>query len=295
MTLSVRGLSQTFGDRVALDDVTFDVQPGRLTGFVGGNGAGKTTTMRAIVGVMKPDAGAVTLGGEPMTLDVRRTIGYMPEERGLYPKMKVLEQLVFLGRILGVGKVEAERRAGGLLSDFGLEERADDMLHTLSLGNQQRVQVAAALIHDPTVLVLDEPFSGLDPNAMGAMSARLRERAGDGVPVLFSSHQLDLVEKLCDDIVLIHEGRVVATGEVDALREQRAGRRYRVQVEGQPEWRPDLPGVTVLEVGKAGATVTLDDDADAQDLLADAQRAGAVAHFGKVLPSLAELFTEVAK
>lgn len=294
-TLSVHGLRQAFGDRTALDDVTFDVRPGRLTGFVGGNGAGKTTTMRAIVGVLRPDAGSVTYGGEPMDRDVRRTIGYMPEERGLYPKMKVLEQLVFLGRVLGVDKAVATARATQLLADFGLADRANDVLHTLSLGNQQRVQVAAALIHDPKVLVLDEPFSGLDPAAMDAMGTRLRERADAGVPVLFSSHQLDLVEKLCDDIVLIHEGRVVATGDVGELRERRAGRRYRVHVERNPQWRPDLPSVTVLEVGAHGVTVELDEAADPQQLLAAAQAVGPIAHFGRVLPTLTELFTEVAQ
>ncbi|WP_061963106.1 ABC transporter ATP-binding protein [Demequina aurantiaca] len=294
-TLSVRGLTQTFGDRTALDDVSFEVRPGRLTGFVGGNGAGKTTTMRAIVGVLKPDAGEVTFGEEPMTLGVRRTIGYMPEERGLYPKMKVLEQLIFLGRVFGVDKDVARERATQLLEDFGLSDRAGDVLHTLSLGNQQRVQVAAALIHDPALLVLDEPFSGLDPNAMDAMSERLRERASAGVPVLFSSHQLDLVEKLCDDIVLIHEGRVVATGEVRSLREERAGRRYRVQVEGLPDWSPDLPGVSVLTAGADGTTVELADGADPQALLVSAQQAGPIAHFGRVLPTLADLFAEVSR
>lgn len=293
--LSVRGLTQKFGERTALNDVTFDVRPGRLTGFVGGNGAGKTTTMRAIVGVLQPDAGEVTFGGQPMTLELRRTIGYMPEERGLYPKMKVLEQLIFLGRVLGVGKAEARQRAERLLSDFGLADRADDLLHTLSLGNQQRVQVAAALIHEPSVLVLDEPFSGLDPNAMNLMGDQLRDRAAAGVPVLFSSHQLDLVEKLCDDIVLIHEGKVVATGEVEALREQRAGRRYRVHVEGTPDWQPDLPGISVLEAGAHGVTVELDADADPQALLTAAQKVGPIAHFGRVLPTLAELFLEVAR
>ena len=295
LTLSIRGLRQSFGDRVALDDVSFDVRPGRLTGFVGGNGAGKTTTMRAIVGVLQPDAGEVTFGGAAMTLGVRRTIGYMPEERGLYPKMKVLEQLVFLGRVLGVDKGAAAQRAAELLEEFSLTDRAGDVLHTLSLGNQQRVQIAAALIHNPKLLVLDEPFSGLDPTAMDTMGTRLRERAAAGLPVLFSSHQLDLVEKLCDDIVLIREGRVVATGEVSALREQRAGRRYRVQVEGDPQWRPALPGVTVRDAGVQGVTVELDDNVDPQQLLAAAQRAGAVGHFGRVLPSLAELFAEVGR
>ncbi|WP_062380863.1 ABC transporter ATP-binding protein [Demequina pelophila] len=294
-TLSIRGLTHSFGDRRALDGVSFDVRPGRLTGFIGANGAGKTTTMRAVVGVMRPDAGEVTFGGAPLTLEVRRRIGYMPEERGLYPKMRVADQLVYLGRVLGVDKAEAERRAHALLEDLGVDDRADDVLHTLSLGNQQRVQVAASLIHHPDLLILDEPFSGLDPIAMDAMAERLRERAAAGVPVLFSSHQLDLVERLCDDLVLIHQGRIVAAGEAQALREERAGRRYRVAVDGSPTWRPDLIGATVLEADARGTVLELDEATDPQAVLAAAQAAGPVTHFSRALPSLSDLFAEVTR
>ncbi|WP_062517720.1 ABC transporter ATP-binding protein [Demequina gelatinilytica] len=294
-TLQVQELTHDFGDRRALDGVSFEVRPGRLTGFVGANGAGKTTTMRAIVGVLAPDAGRVTFRGEPMNLDVRRRIGYMPEERGLYPKMKVAEQLVYLARILGVERATAQARATELLEALGLADRAEDMLHTLSLGNQQRVQVAAALIHEPDLLILDEPFSGLDPIAMETMAAHLRARAEAGVPVLFSSHQLDLVERLCDDLVLIHEGQVVAAGDARALREERAGRRYRVAVEGVAGWTPALAGMTVVEAGERTTLVDLDDAADPQALLAAAQAEGPVSHFSRALPSLADLFAEVVR
>ncbi|WP_062300097.1 ABC transporter ATP-binding protein [Demequina maris] len=294
-TLAVQGLTHDFGQRRALDDVSFEVRPGRLTGFVGANGAGKTTTMRAIVGVLRPDAGTVTFGGASMTLEVRRRIGYMPEERGLYPKMKVAEQLVYLARVLGVTKDDAQARAASLLEGLDLAERRDDLLHTLSLGNQQRVQVAAALIHEPDLLILDEPFSGLDPIAMDAMAERLRDRAAAGVPVLFSSHQLDLVERLCDDLVVIHHGRVVAAGDARALREQRAGRRYRVDVGGTDAWMPALAGMTVVGSGPEGTLVDLDESADPQALLAAAQAAGPVEHFARTVPSLAELFAEVVR
>ncbi|WP_062519465.1 ABC transporter ATP-binding protein [Demequina silvatica] len=294
-TLRIDGLSHSFGDRRVLDRVSFEVRPGRLTGFIGANGAGKTTTMRAIVGVLRPDTGAVTFGGRPLDLALRRRIGYMPEERGLYPQMKVADQLVYLGRVLGLSREDAVRRVDALLEDLGLAERAQDVLHTLSLGNQQRAQVAAALVHDPDVLILDEPFSGLDPLAMDTMAARLRERADRGVPVLFSSHQLDLVERLCDDLVLIHAGEVVAAGSAEELREQRAGRRYRVAVGGSPGWSPALAGVEVLAVDDRGTVVELDRAADPQDVLRAAQGAGAVEHFGRVMPSLSELFAEVAR
>ncbi len=274
--------------------MTFEVKPGRLTGFVGANGAGKTTTMRAIVGVLAPDQGTVSFRGAPLSLEARRRIGYMPEERGLYPKMKVLEQLIYLARILGVSHADATARARSLLEDLGLADRADDVLHTLSLGNQQRVQVAAALIHEPDLLILDEPFSGLDPIAMDAMADRLRAAAEAGVPVLFSSHQLDLVERLCDDLVLIHEGRIVAAGEAQALREERAGRRYRIAVDAEG-WEPQVSGMTVTARDGLMLNVELDDHVDPQELLDAGRAAGSVTHFSRALPTLAEVFTEVAR
>ncbi|WP_052023275.1 ABC transporter ATP-binding protein, partial [Actinotalea ferrariae] len=231
--LRLTGVTRTFGERRALDDVTFTVRPGRVTGFIGANGAGKTTAMRIVVGVLAPDAGTVTWSDRPVTRADRRRFGYMPEERGLYPKMAVLEQLVYLGRVHGLRTGVARGRAEALLEQLDLGERAGDLLQTLSLGNQQRVQVAAALVHDPTALVLDEPFSGLDPLAVDAMAALLRERAATGVPVLFSSHQLELVERICDDVVIIDHGRVVAAGSADDVRAAHTARRLRLRVEAR--------------------------------------------------------------
>jgi len=299
--LRVLGVSRAFGEHVALDEVGFAVRPGRLTGFVGANGAGKTTAMRIIMGVLAPDAGTVELDGAPLTLPVRARFGYMPEERGLYPKMKVAEQLVYLGRVHGLDGPTARRRVGELLDGLGLADRASDALQTLSLGNQQRVQVAAALVHDPTVLVLDEPFSGLDPLAVDEMGAMLRRRAADGVPVLFSSHQLELVERLCDDVVIIDHGRVVAAGEAGELRAARTRRRYRVVVEGLGPDGPAallaaVPGATlVADAAPPGVVVDLPDGADEQPLLAAAQARGVVRELALIRPTLAEIFREVVR
>lgn len=298
--LKVIGVSRAFGEQVALDDVSFTVRPGRMTGFVGANGAGKTTAMRIILGVLAPDAGRVELGGRELTLPVRARFGYMPEERGLYPKMKIREQLVYLGRVHGLDTATARRRTDELLESLGLADRADDLLQTLSLGNQQRVQVAAALVHDPILLVLDEPFSGLDPLAVDDMGGRLRQRAADGVPVLFSSHQLELVERLCDDIVIIDRGRVVAAGEAASLRTARAGRRYRLVVDPASALDPAsllaaVPGATLDSQDGPGVVVDLPPDADEQSLLAAAQAQGTVREFALVRPSLAEIFREVVR
>lgn len=298
MELVLDRVSRRFGDRLALDEVSFAVRPGRTTGFVGANGAGKTTAMRIVMGVLAATGGEVRLDGRPLTRELRRTFGYMPEERGLYPRMKVLDQLVHLGRVHGLPRAEAARRAGALLADLGLAERSHDLLQTLSLGNQQRVQVAAALLHEPVLLVLDEPFSGLDPLAIDAMGLLLRERAAAGVPVLFSSHQLDLVEQLCDDVVIIDQGRVVAAGSADELRAARAGRRYRVRVDADGPVGPALaavPGASVLAEERDGVLVELVDDADDQALLAAAQGTGVLRELALVRPSLAEIFREVVR
>ena len=308
--LTVSSVTRTFGDRTALDQVSFVVRPGRMTGFIGANGAGKTTAMRIILGVLAADSGTVRFGSDEVTLPVRRRFGYMPEERGLYPKMKITEQLVYLGRIHGLDVATARRRTEDLLEQVGLADRGGDALQTLSLGNQQRVQVIAALVHDPVLLVLDEPFSGLDPLAVDSMGSQLRARADAGVPVLFSSHQLELVERLCDDIVIIDHGRVVAAGDARDVRMQHAGRRMRLVVEpfadqaapaleggptGLSSFLEQVPGVSLNRQDGHRVVVDLAPDADDQALLAAAQRHGVVRAFGPVVPTLAEIFREAIR
>lgn len=292
--LELTGVSRSFGDRRVLDDVGFTVRRGRLTGFVGGNGAGKTTTMRIVLGVLSADAGSVRLDGRELDGATRRTFGYMPEERGLYPRMKVAEQLAYLARLRGFDRAGADRRARELLDRLGVTERADDRLDSLSLGNQQRVQVAASVVHDPDVLILDEPFSGLDPLAVDVVQSVLVDHAAGGAPVLFSSHQLDVVERLCDDVVIIAGGRIVAAGDRDELRARYTEPRYQLRAGGDLGWVRDVPAVRVLEL--AGAEVLFEaDEATAQQVLSAALDRGAVREFAPVRPRLAEIFREVIK
>ncbi|MER7008970.1 ATP-binding cassette domain-containing protein [Dactylosporangium sp. NPDC000555] len=293
--LQLKGVDRRFGDRQVLTDVTFDVGAGRMTGFVGANGAGKTTTMRIILGVLAADAGTVTWHGAPLTKDDRRRIGYMPEERGLYPKMSVREQLIYLGRLHGLSPERVRRNVTDLLDRLGLGARADDQLQQLSLGNQQRAQIAAALVHDPMLLVLDEPFSGLDPLAVDVVVAVLRERTAAGVPVLFSSHQLDVVERLCDELVIIGAGRIRATGTRTELRASFAQPRYELHVDGDAGWLRDQPGVTLLDLDGDRAVFDLAEGADDQLVLREALSRGPVRSFGPVVPSLAEIFREVTQ
>ncbi|MFP5068357.1 ABC transporter ATP-binding protein [Pseudonocardia nantongensis] len=293
MTLEIDSLAKRYGTAVALHDVSFDVRPGEIFGFVGSNGAGKTTTMRIALGVLAADAGEVRLGGRPVDLDVRATIGYMPEERGLYPKMKIGEQLSYLAELHGVRRADARCAAARWAERLGIGSRLASTVDALSLGNQQRVQLAAALVHDPAVLVLDEPFSGLDPVAVDVMSEVLREKARAGVPVLFSSHQLDLVQRLCDRVGIIVAGRMRTVGTVGEVRGT-GGVRLEVHAPAAPPgWADGLPGVRVVEAGGGRTTLLLEDRTDDQDVLAAALATGPVHGFTRRTPSLTDLYREV--
>ncbi|HET6533140.1 MAG TPA: ATP-binding cassette domain-containing protein [Actinoplanes sp.] len=293
--LTVDAVSRSFGDRQVLKDVSFAVPAGRMTGFVGANGAGKTTTMRIVLGVLAPDSGRVTWRGAPLDRASRQRFGYMPEERGLYPKMTVTDQVGYLGQLHGLTRHDARRRTAALLERLGVAERAGDHVEKLSLGNQQRVQIAAALVHDPDVLVLDEPFSGLDPLAVETVLGVLRERAAAGTPVLFSSHQLELVERLCDDLVIIADGMIRAAGSRSELRASYATPRYAIDVAPDAGWLRDLPGVTLVELDGPRAVFDLADGADDQAVLRAALARGPVRSFGPVRPSLTEIFREVVR
>ena len=295
--LELSGLSKRFGSLQALDDLSLSLDRGEIVGFVGSNGAGKSTTMRIVMGVLAADSGAVTWMGAPVDAAIRRTIGYMPEERGLYPRMKVAEQLVYLARLHGLSASAAKAAANRWTERLGLEERRGDEVQSLSLGNQQRVQLAAALVSDPELLILDEPFSGLDPVAVDVMSQVILERAAAGVPTLFSSHQLDVVERLCDRVVIVRSGRLVADGTIPEL-QATATPRWRAVVEPAAGSAPvqtaslNLPAPTLV-VDDAGRLVITAAGADEQELLSTAQRLGTVRELGPVRHRLTEIFRDV--
>ena len=290
--LEIRELTRRFGTTTAVDRVTFDVPAGQLTGFVGGNGAGKTTTMRMVMGVLAIHEGEVCWHGSPITRADRRSFGYMPEERGLYPKQPILEQLVYLAQLKGMDGSAARREARSLLERFGLGDRTRDHLEKLSLGNQQRVQIIAAVLPRPAALVLDEPFSGLDPAAVDSMVDLLGDYTRHGVPVLFSSHQLDLVERLCDRLVVLSGGRVVAAGSVAELRDSGPAR-FRLVAGVDAGWVRDLRGVHALDVDGPSALFEVTEVGAEQGVIAEAARRGTVHEFGRVRPALSEIYREV--
>jgi ABC-2 type transport system ATP-binding protein len=292
--LELDTVSRRYGEVVALDALTLSVPGGAICGFVGPNGAGKTTAMRIALGVLAADAGEVRWNGRPVDAATRARFGYMPEERGLYPKMRAARQLEYLARLHGVAPADAAAAATHWIERMGLTDRAGDRVEALSLGNQQRVQLGVALVHDPEVLVLDEPFSGLDPVGVDVMSGVLRERADAGVPVVFSSHQLELVERLCEDVAIVNRGRLVASGAVGELRERGRGGleqvRIRVEGDGDGGWLAGVPGAELAEAGPRGLLVRLEPGARPDAVLDAARAAGTVTHFALERPSLADLF-----
>jgi len=294
--LELVGLSRRFASLVALDDLSFCVASGRVTGFLGPNGAGKTTTMRAIFGLTELDAGAVRWNGAPVAPASRRRFGYMPEERGLYPSMLVGEQLRYLGRLHGMGDADAVSAARRWLERLDLADRVSSKVESLSHGNQQRVQLAAALMHEPELLVLDEPMAGLDPTGIDAIGDVLTEQARAGRCVLFSSHQLDLVETLCEVVVIIDHGRLVASGDVDAL-ETGGTPRLSVRVEGDRDgtWARDLPGVEVSEAKGGTVRLVLHPGVDSDTVLDAARRGGRVLEFSFERRTLSEVFREAVR
>ena len=291
--LELEGLRRTFGTVTALDDLSFDVPSGHVVGFLGPNGAGKTTAMRAVFGLTDLDAGEIRWSGKPVGQAERRRFGYMPEERGLYPSMLVGEQIEYLGRLHGMDAVAAARATRTWLERLEVEDRSKSKVEALSHGNQQRVQLAAALVHDPEVLVLDEPLAGLDPVGIDAIGEVLVERAQAGCCVLFSSHQLDLVENLCEQVTIIDHGRLVVAGTVDELAAS-GRRRLVVRVEGDraADWARGLPGVSVSEVDAGAARLVLADGVDSDRVLRQAMAAGRVTEFSFERRRLSEVFRE---
>jgi ABC-2 type transport system ATP-binding protein len=294
--LEVHALHKSFGAVQALNGASFTVGRGEMLGFLGPNGAGKTTAMRTVFRLVLPDSGSVTWDGEPIRPDDLLGFGYMPEQRGLYPKMRAADQLAYFGRLHGMSKNDARDSANTWLERFGLGERSSDPVESLSHGNQQRVQLAAALVHGPELLVLDEPFSGLDPIAVETMSDVLREQAANGKAVVFSSHQLDLVEDLCEDVAIINEGEVVVDGKVEQLKDRAPIRHLELDVEGDPtELIAFLDGVQGTKMEGERLIATISADTDVRGFIARAQDAGKVRHFAYTTPSLSDLFREAVK
>jgi len=287
--LAVSGLGKRFGELVALDGVALGVARGEIVGLVGRNGAGKTTAMRAVMGILAPDRGTVTWEGRQVGDRARLRFGYMPEERGLYPQMRTLDQVAYFARLHGLGPSAARESAQRWLGRLGLGERSSEKLVALSHGNQQRVQLAVALVHGPQLLILDEPFAGLDPDAVDALSDVLFEEAAAGAAVLFSSHQLELVERICRRVVILESGRVLAAGTLEELRRELPAQ-LRVKVAAPDRWARGLEGVSVERSDEDGVLLVVAPGTDPQAILSAALAAGPVEHFAFESAGLLDLY-----
>lgn len=281
-----------YGELVALDDCSLRVRRGRILGLLGPNGAGKTTAMRCIFGLVEADGGVALWDGVPIDRSLRQRFGYMPEERGLYPRMRVRAQLEYLARLAGLDRAPARESVQRWLTRLGLEERGESRLDALSHGNQQRVQLAAALVHDPVLLVLDEPFAGLDPIGVDALSAVIAELARGGIAVLFSSHQLDLVEDVCQDVVVIDHGRVVLDGDLEQLRTSSARRYLSVAFRNAVRWTPHIEGTRIQRADPGSTRLQLESDVGLETLIVAAQAAGELTRFSFEPPTVSDLFHE---
>ena len=293
--LELAGLTKRFGEIVALDGLSLEARPGRVVGFLGPNGAGKTTAMRCIFGLVIPDSGAVHWHGRAVGPREWRRFGYMPEERGLYPQMRVREQLNYLARLCGLDGRQAASSVARWLERLGLAERADEPVAALSHGNQQRVQLAAALVHDPDLLVLDEPFAGLDPLGVEALAAVIAELAEAGAAVVFSSHHLDLVQDVCEDVVVIEHGRTVLAGSLEALRAASRRRYVEVVFRDGVTWMPELHGGRVLSADPGRTRLEVDARVDPEHVVTLARRAGELTRLSFEPPALSDLFREAVE
>jgi ABC-2 type transport system ATP-binding protein len=294
--LRFESLTKRYGDVVALDGASLAVASGRMVGFLGPNGSGKTTAMRSIFGLVRLDEGRVLWDGQPVEGSVARRFGYMPESRGLYPKMQVREQVEYFAMLHGADRTAARRQAEHWLGVLGLSDRVDSRVETLSHGNQQRVQLAVSLAFESDLLVLDEPFSGLDPLAVRTMGDVIRQEAARGAGVLFSSHQLDLVEDLCDDVVIIDHGRVVLSGPLEDVRSASPHRYVEVRGEAAAEpWHRAVAGAEVVEEHQRSVRLRVDAKSEPGAILAAASAAGHVDGFRFEPPSLADLFVEAVR
>ncbi len=290
--LRISGLRKNYGDIVALDGVELAVEAGEMVGFLGPNGAGKSTTMRSILGLVSTDAGTISWNGEPIGKDARRHIGYMPQERGLYLRMKVHEHIAYFGRLAGLDAGVASNRADEWIERVGLTDRRDSVIQELSVGNQQRVQLAVSLVHQPDLLVLDEPFAGLDPVAVATMSDVMAEQVDSGVSVVFSSHQLELVQDLTERVTIIAAGSTRATGRVADLRNSSPRRLLSVAWSGEPpDWQPS--GATPIEAPAGSSAFHVSADTDSAALIAEAARHGSIASVTHEPPGLDEIFLEL--
>jgi ABC-2 type transport system ATP-binding protein len=291
-TLQVDRIVKRFGDLTAVNGVSFTAEAGEIYGLLGANGAGKTTTMRMVLGLILPDSGSILYHGKPYSREQLSDLGYLPEERGLYPKIRVSEQLLYLARLRGVPAKEADRRLRMWLEKFNVPDYYDKKVEELSKGNQQKIQFIAAVIHDPSILVMDEAFSGLDPVNVELLKAAVKELRDAGKTILFSTHRMEHVEELCRNITILHRSNVVLQGNIRDIKKRFPRERVIVQLEDDRaiDGLERIEGVRKVDRLEAGYEIRIDRVDAAQAILDHARRQGNVVRFELMEPTLNEIF-----
>jgi ABC-2 type transport system ATP-binding protein len=295
VSLEIDHVTKRFGATTALDGLTFEVGRAEVFGFLGANGAGKTTTMRICLGIIRADVGEIRWDGRPTAALPRRTWGYLPEERGLYPRMSVIDQLAYFGSLYGEPPDRARREALAWLSRLRIPDYADRRAEELSKGNQQKVQFIAAVLHDPEVLLMDEPFTGLDPLNLVLLRDAVMELRDRGRTLILSTHQMEAAEAMCGSVAIIDHGRLVAGGAVRDLKRASGRRTLRIELDGAaaPAWLTELPGMSAARLDARGAELDLQSSADPGAILAAVvARGGVISRFEVLEPSLESLFIE---
>lgn len=298
MTLKIENITKTFGQFTAVNDVSFQVQAGTISGFLGTNGAGKTTTMRMILDIIRPDRGQITWNGTPTRDLARARFGYLPEERGLYPKMEVQEQLLFIGQLYGASKQDVQKRIDEWLERFNITENRNKTVEQLSKGNQQKIQFLAAVLHDPEILIMDEPYSGLDPVNAQQMKDGFRQLVSEGRTLIFSTHQLNDAQELSSDVAIIHRGNLLISGSVDEVRRSTGEHYLRFAVAGDKElaWVNEIPNAHIVNRRSDHVEIGVPDEESARGILRIAMdRQLPVTMFEIDYPSLNDVFLDLVK
>lgn len=290
MALQLEQVTKRFGDFTAVDQLSLMVEEGTMYGFLGANGAGKTTTFRMILGLLNTTEGSIHWNGENISYATSPLIGYLPEERGLYPKMKVLEQLIFLGQLRGMNKTAAKNAAQQWLERFEVTQNTNKKVEELSKGNQQKIQVIASLMHDPKLLILDEPFSGLDPVNVEMLKRAIIDFRNSGATILFSSHRMDHVEELCEQLSIIHHGQQLVSGNLRDVKRSFGKQNVRIRADFPLEELDALAGVNTAHHSLEGAVFQVENESTANELLQAALLKGPIRHFEIEEPSLQDIF-----
>ena len=292
-TIELNKVRKTYDEFVAVNDISFNINEGAVFGLLGPNGAGKTSTIRMMIGITQPDSGSINVFGKPFERKSLERIGYLPEERGLYKKMKVLDQLVFLGELHGMTPGDARKKAQAWCERLEIGEKLQSKVEELSKGMQQKIQFIAALLHDPTFIIMDEPFYGLDPVNAGLLKDVLLELKKNGKTILFSTHRMDQVEKLCDGICLINKGTPVLQGELKEVKSRFGKNNVQIQYEGSGDFLQNKSVVGAFNDYGNYVEVRMANGADPQALLRLALEHARVTRFEVMEPSLEEIFIEV--